>query len=381
VQQSTPAYGIPLLEPVSSDAIEAALGAAWHQAAAADGTQPPARASVLSLVVCVVPPATARSAIDVVSRLSEQHPSRTLVLVPDLSPGAEDLKVWYSTGCIEQDGADQPVCGEQIVITARGTAGRHLPSLADQLILADLPSFLWWTGDLSFALEPLFDRLASLADRIVVDSAEFRSPGPAIVRLRRLARRHQSGVMSDLSWARLTPWRELVSQFFDSPALRARLGALDNVAIEYAPAGADGPAQSLLLLGWLGAVLNWVPDSDTVPVEWPAHGRFRRPDGKFVEFTAEPTAEEGASGLRQVVLRAGKEASFRVQRTAEGQHALTEAMVAGSPPIQRTAGFGAVDPSALLTHELMLFGRDQVYESALALAVTLAGGANQPHGR
>jgi glucose-6-phosphate dehydrogenase assembly protein OpcA len=381
VQQATPPYGIPLLEPISSDAIEAALGAAWHQAAAADGSQPPARASVLSLVVCVVPPWTGQSAIDVVSRLSEQHPSRTLVLVPNFTAGPEELKAWYSTGCVEQDGADQPVCGEQIVITARGTAGRHLPSLADQLILADLPSFLWWTGDLSFALEPLFDRLASLADRLIVDSAAFRSLGPAVVRLRRLARRHQSAVMSDLSWARLTPWRELVSQFFDAAAFRARLGALDHVAIEYAPTGTAGPAQSLLLLGWLGAVLHWVPDSDTVPVEWPAHGRFRRPDGKFVEFTAEPTASESANGLWKIVLRAGKEAGFRVERTDEGQHALTEATVAGAPPIQRTAGFGAADTSALLTRELMLFGRDHVYESALALAVTLAGGASQPPGR
>jgi hypothetical protein len=53
----------------------------------------------------------------------------------------------------------------------------------------------------------------------------------------------------------------------------------------------------------------------------------------------------------------------------------------GAPPIQRTAGFGAAETSVLLTHELMLFGRDHVYESALAVAVTLAGGANQPPGR
>jgi glucose-6-phosphate dehydrogenase assembly protein OpcA len=269
------------------------------------------------------------------------------------------------------------VCGEQIVITTRGQAGRHLPSLADQLILADLPAFLWWTGDLSFALEPLFDRLATLADRFIVDSAAFRSLGPAVVRLRRLARHHHSGVMSDLSWARLTPWRELVSQFFDSPTLRTRLGAIDNLAIEYAPSGSDGPAQALLLLGWLGAVLEWVPDSDTVPVEWPAHGRFRRADGKFVEFTAAPAESEGVAGLRQIILRAGKTDSFRVARTEEGQHALTEANLAGVPPIQRTAGFGAADVNTLLAHELMLFGRDHVYESALAVAVTLAGGAGR----
>src|SRR5262245_21073318 len=111
---------------ISSDAIEEALADAWRQAASGGG-QLPARASVLSLVVCVVPPWSAERAIDVVARLSEQHPSRTLVLVPDLTPASGDLRVWYSTGCVEQDGSGDQVCGEQIVITARGHAGRHLP--------------------------------------------------------------------------------------------------------------------------------------------------------------------------------------------------------------------------------------------------------------
>jgi glucose-6-phosphate dehydrogenase assembly protein OpcA len=376
VQSDDILYGIPLDGPVNTDAIEKALVASWHQATAPGG-QPPARASVLTLVVCVAQPWSAEHVIKVVDRLAEHHPSRTLVLVPDLAPAEDHLQAWYTTGCVVPEGAEQPLCSEQIVIRARGHTPRHLPSLADQLILPDLPSFLWWTGDLSFTVETLFDRLVGLSDRIIVDSASFRSLGPATVRLRRLARRHPSGSVSDLSWARLTAWREFLSQFFDSPTFRARLSVVDNVTIEYAPNGSDGPAQALLLLGWLGACLGWTPDSDTVPVEWPAHGRFRRPDGKFVEFTAAPEGGEAAEGLREVILRAGTTASFRVTRDDDRRNALTEAIVDGGPPIQRIARFESAEISGLLARELMLFGRDHAYESALAVAVTLAGGATQ----
>jgi glucose-6-phosphate dehydrogenase assembly protein OpcA len=202
-----------------------------------------------------------------------------------------------------------------------------------------------------------------------------------MVRLRRLARRHPSGALSDLTWAKLTPWREFVSQFFDSPAFRSRLKALDNVEIEYVPNGPDGPAQSLLFLGWLGACLGWTPDSDTVPVEWPAHGRFRRPDGQFVEFTASPEGEEAVAGLRRIVLRAGDSATFRVTRDDDGHNALTEAIVDGGQPLQRMARFESPDLSGSLASELMIFSRDHVYDTALAVAVTLAGGVTQPPAR
>src|SRR6185437_9497492 len=116
---------------------------------------------------------------------------------------------------------ERVVFGEQVVIEARGSAISYLPSLTDQLMLTDLPSFLWWVGDLSSSRSTLFERLTSLADRLVTDSSDFGALGTSMDQLYRLARRrHQPCAPSDLNWARLTPWRELVAQFFDSPTLR-----------------------------------------------------------------------------------------------------------------------------------------------------------------
>jgi len=94
-------FGTPLAGPISSDAIESALATAWQAAtASADPSHPPARASVLTLIVCVVSPTTAADVVDAVGHLTEQHPSRALILVPDATFGDHDLAVWTSTECM-----------------------------------------------------------------------------------------------------------------------------------------------------------------------------------------------------------------------------------------------------------------------------------------
>jgi glucose-6-phosphate dehydrogenase assembly protein OpcA len=367
-------YGTPLAGPVSSDSIESALATAWHAAtASADPTHPPVRASVLSLIVCVVHPTTADDVLDAVGHLSRQHPSRALILVPDATFGKRDLDVWTSTGCTTKESFDQPVCAEQIIIAARGHAPRLLPPLADQIILHDLPSFLWWTGDLP-ADDALLRRLTGLADRVIIDSSTFQAFGTATSRLNRLVRqRSQPAAFSDLSWGRLTPWRELLSQFFDAPAMRARLVDLDRLAIEYDPSDDTGPAQAALLLGWLTECLKWRFEGEPLGLGAGFEGRLARGDGGAIEVSVRPSAERGLGGLRRVRLGAGDAASFLVERDANDDHALTQAEVSGAPPLRRSVRFESSDVSTLLADELMLFGHDHQYEGALAIVAGLAG--------
>jgi glucose-6-phosphate dehydrogenase assembly protein OpcA len=378
--------GVQLAGPVSSDAIEGALASDWRELhASADGGETIARASVLTLIVAIQDPARLDPVLDAFEHLSDQHPSRTLILLTNSSIGASDLQVWHTAGCERYLGEERLLCGEQIVIAGRGGGVHLLPSLTDQLTLPDLPSFLWWVGDLSPVDDVLFERLTELADRVIVDSADFLALGPSTARLYRLARRrHQPCAPSDLSWARLTPWRDLVAQFFDAPTLRPHLSSLRSLAIEVDATSPDGLPQALLLIAWLASRLGWeadpaAPELRFARVHDQAWSRqLRDANGHPIAVTVQPVAQaSGPNGLRQVTLTAEDNATFVVRREEDGSHARTEADLAGAPVLRRIARFETADLSTLVADELMLFRRDHVYEEALTFATGLTGGVSQ----
>jgi len=197
-----------------------------------------------------------------------------------------------------------------------------------------------------------------------------------MAQLNGLVRQRPHPAFSDLSWGRLTPWRELLSQFFDVAALRPRLGDLDRLAIDYDEADTTGPAQAALLLGWFAACLGWNAEGSTFPLGSPGEGRLERDDGRTVEVSIRQATEHGQGGLRRVQLGAGTAASFLVERHRYDDHAVTQADVAGAPPLRRTARFESPDVSTVLADELTLLGHDRMYEKVLAVVDGLAGGAH-----
>jgi glucose-6-phosphate dehydrogenase assembly protein OpcA len=362
-----------LTVPISSDAIEAALSAGWRDSmSAANGTgHLPARASVLTLVACVDEPSEVDAVLNAIDHLARLHPSRTVILLPDAPAGAPELTVWTRTTTVQDSGYELPVCAEQIVVAARDHAPHHLPSLADQLILPDLPAFLWWTGDVLADQRGLFGRLAGLTDRVIVDSAEFELLDAAVTRLSGLVRdRDRAGALSDVNWARLTPWRELLAQFFDAPAAQGRHAVVDRLVIDINPRDQTGVAQAMLLVGWLASCLGWrsngIPFSPGVPHAW-----LRRPDGQPVEVIVQAGAAGPDFGITRIELDAGPHARFVATR--DGEHATTETFLPNALQLTKVVRFDPGDVSALLADELMLFSRDRVYEKVLTTIARLIG--------
>lgn len=352
-------FGKRLEGPVSCDAIEAALGDDWNLGRVAGGN-PGARASVLSLVVYVADPGAVGGVFDTLDELSHLQPSRTIVLLPDLPDAPEGQTVWYSTQMLPSAGSDQWISSERVVIAAQGHAIRHLAPLADQLILADLPVALWWVGDFLPQHDALSERLAELAERLIVDSGDFRAPNVSFARANWIGRqRHLACAVSDLNWTRLTPWRELVAQFFSAPAARKFESRIDRVTVHYA-GHRLGESQYLLLLGWLASRLDWHLEEA---------GRFTRSDGRSIAVKLERDLSEDRIGLRQVRLAVGEAANFLVARQDDDLHALTEVALADSTPLRRIVRFETADRSVLLGSELMFFGHDWIFEAALASAV------------
>lgn len=345
-------------------------------AAAREGVIPPARASAMNVVVYARRRVHAERAARVMARLGERHPSRVIVVFHDRE-GPERVALT----CHQATGANRQVCYEQIVVRTSAESAEQLRSIVIPLLISELPVFLWWTETPSIEA-PLFSAIASVASRLVVDSADFARPERTLPALADLVETGASFALTDLNWTRLTAWRELVAQFFDVPEWRAYLDAIAGVRIGFG-VDMDGreihPSQALLLLGWLAARVGWRAEEHLAPSE--AGGllfRMRRPDGGAVWVRVRPRFVRGAdegdvTGLRLLADRE-HHAEFVVKRLDDGTaHADTDLLMDGNSVLRRRVLLPRSDVGELLAEELTITRVDHVYESALAALCSLTG--------
>ncbi|GAC1492731.1 MAG: glucose-6-phosphate dehydrogenase assembly protein OpcA [Candidatus Limnocylindrales bacterium] len=344
---------------------------------------PVARASVLNLVVFATREAHARRAARTIADLAIRHPSRAVVILGDRQrrPGLGELELYCR---LAGSATTQQVSYEQILIRARGDADARLASAVIPLLLPDLPVFLWWTGTPPLQA-PHFDALLTLADRLIVDSADFARPDRTLAEIAAVARdgRGRYGV-TDFNWTRLTPWRDLVAQFFDVPAWRPFLDGITGVRVGFA-VDADGreihPSQALLFTGWLASLLGWRAVERLAPSE--AGGLlFAMARGKpgagaeLVRMRVRPRFERGMeegdlSGLRLQAAAGGRQAEFVIKRIGE-THAGTSVVIDGATVVSRVVALRRPEVSDLLGEELTIARSDSIYEGALAALVALA---------
>jgi len=345
---------------------EAADGAPAEGAAQpAEGTAHGTRTSVLTLVTYAFDGATAQRATQTIANLPEYHPSRSIVVLAEPSDDEPVIDARLSAHCHIAPGLEGQVCFEEIALTVKGRAAGHLHSIVLPLLVPDLPVFGWWTGDLPDDSH-LLDDVLDTADRLIVDSTRFGETERSLARLAHLMQ-SRGAVLSDLGWARLNPWRQLIAQFFDEPGLRQYLDRLTALDIEHA---SGSSAQALLLAGWLADRLGWRPSGKQNHTY-----RARSAGGDvIVSVHAEPAPDREPGSLLSVLLKASKDgrtATFRVQRR-EPQLA-TAAAKAPETSFERTVRLATGGDPEMLAEELETAGRDQAYSQALATAASLSG--------
>ena len=341
---------------------------------------PVARASVLNLVIFATRDAHARRAATTIDELATRHPSRAIVVLADRR--REGVPPDLEMHCrLSDPSALQQVSYEQILIRARGDADRRLASALIPLLLPDLPVFLWWTETPPLETE-YFEELLGLADRLIVDSGDFARPDSTLPRLHAVARAgHGRYGLTDFNWTRITPWRELVSQFFDVPAWRPFLDGVTGIRIGFA-VDADGreihPSQPLLLIGWLASRLGWRAVESLAPSE--AGGllfAMKRGDGAEIQTRVRPRYMRGIdegnlSGLRIQANTPARHAEFVVKRVEDSSHAVATVTIDGVTVSERLVLLGKPGVSELLGEELTIARSDSIYEDALAALVALA---------
>jgi glucose-6-phosphate dehydrogenase assembly protein OpcA len=358
--------------------LERELAAMWRESAAGTGTAEGGvtRVCVANLIV-YAPRREGRAGIDsVLDEVTEQTPTRAVVLLADTDAAETTLDAYVSTRCQAAPRGGKQVCGEQVTVEASGRALETLATAAEPLLVPDIPTFLWWK-DIPHYEDKLFARIVELSDRLVIDSAAFDHPREDLLRVARLIAEHPRIALSDLNWGRLTAWRNLLAGFWDVADYREHLERLDAVEIEFAhPSAAPGQtsAQALLLAGWLASRLGWelISAGETAGG---GGGTFRlRSSGHEFDLrlaVAEGSEESSGITIRRVTLRREGAAEFQARMSGDGTRLETTARVGGASEVGRVLAYEARTEGQRLSRELALLSRDRVYEEAAAFAARL----------
>lgn len=293
--------------------------------------------SVMNLVACAPSLDAAAEIEQVTDGLRDHHPSRAVIVIPADGGDRIDARVEVMSHADRPSGLTLQV--EQIVLTLRGAVAAHAGSAVIPLLRSELPTFLWWPA----APEPAsatFAELARIADRLVTEIGRELRGTAALERLAGIAEL-SSAPVTDLAWAVITPWRQLVAMSLRGAPLLA-LRVTSATATITCRRGA-APLEALLLGGWLANVL-----------------------GEHLEVRLDEA--DGDQDILAVELSTGGDCVMEIARGGSpGTVTLRSAL--GGP---RSLPLPPPERRELLAGELELRGHDRAFERALARAARYA---------
>jgi hypothetical protein len=281
------------------DAIEAALRALLAERHAESGSFVPAR--VLNMIVFVDDEWSG----EIANRLrgvGRYHASRLVVL--SYQPRRERLDARASIASEGETGPNRVALLRETVIVQIGD--RHLDDLvtiADPLVVTDLPTLLWSPhGHPDSIEEP--DR-SQAGQRAAIDRACALSKQVYVV---------------DLAWLRSTPWRERVATVFDPLPMRRELERLETVTVRHHP---DSGVAALLLIGWLASRLGWSLEHARIAAngEDGTLNGLAHAAGRDVKLRLTPAPELQVPGLAGVDLCSESGLRIRLDREPGGLRA------------------------------------------------------------
>jgi len=367
-------------------ALSAELDALWRSASGESaGHVSVTRACALTLLIFTESEDAASEVSKLLGPLTLQNPCRALILVVRPEDKPAGVSGWISAVCQLPAPGEKQVCCEHVTIVARGARVQDLDKVVVPLMVSGLPVGLWWRAGRATRLEQ-FEKILRYVDRVYVDSEWFPDPEAGLPALAEVIRKSSGrAAITDLNWARLTPWRELAAECFDSPDTRPYLIRINEVRIEYRQGGCSRNhclGQGLLLVAWLAGRLSWKSEgpwpgqaSRTGTEEGPSRAfRFQGPPGEIrVQLVPQTGGPACSAGFLSVELTAAGNpaASFSLTCGGDSKSVVSQTALPGHPPVEHTSCLEVFDEIGLLNEELKFSSRDRIYEEALAMIASM----------
>ena len=383
---------IQLEKTLDVEVVERQLAELWQENARdpnADAETAVLRARVANLLVFVSNHKALEDLHQMLAELTAIHPSRVLAMLGAREATDQDIEMSVESICQtdKRTGAKRLSC-EEITLKAFGKFVIELPSAALPLLMPDLATFLWWRNAPHLS-DKVLDKLLRATDRLVIDSLEFTNPQVDLSETNKLfsAKDYDHVGVSDLNWARLTFWRELLADFYDVAAYRTWLDGVDAVEIYYVAPDPDKLSvapQALLFAGWLASRLEWSfteerpvqEDSETLSFKFRCTAREGDAAGQReiqLRLKRVDRAERKPGRLVQVELRSSHEkaGSFKVSRSDDNLYVLAEAKLGRQTHRGRILPVRNRSAAQLLSREMEILCNDQIYQEAVAVVAKM----------
>jgi glucose-6-phosphate dehydrogenase assembly protein OpcA len=297
------------------------------------------RACTMTLIVVAEEKRDPQTIGETIAKLIHEHPSRAIVVrVRDCVEAV--LTADVRAQCWMPFGSRQQICCEQVEILASPSQLADATAVIRALTVPDLPVVLYCPSESLWGLSD-FRTLLDLPHKYIVDSTGMPDSLQALGYLSAQRTR-----VADLTWARLTPWREAVAQIFARREHQQFVYKLSEIRMMHSAQQGE-TAGVYYMAGWFMHVL-----------------------GAGVPIKIAPGAGPSYAGIVQIEMIAdGFKAAIELMEPSTCETRVN------NEHLQITM-FPELGEYEALRQELTIVGRDATFEDALGLAnLMYSGGA------
>lgn len=341
------AHSIPTVCPelgleVSVSEIDKELRKLWEQDEARTN------ASLMNLVVYSEKPGALLENSAIIRNLTREHACRAILVEINRAEPRPGLRAWITAHCHLAHGR-KSVCCEQIAFYLTGKVTGRFRNTVFAHLNSDLPLVFWWQGELS---DILSERLVSVIDRLIIDSASWADPAASFRRIGEAAQTNTDLILQDHEWTRTWQFRLGVASIFDDPAAQQALPEIDSVEITHHPAHRNSALQ---LLAWLAVQTAW-KDREAGNAF-----AFESPSGRAIGVTLRE--DSAAPPLSSLILRAGSR-SARISQSAGATH-VERRIEAPGYQVTSLSPADPTSPEELVALQLARGGKNSLFQKIL----------------
>jgi len=325
-----PELGIEV--PIS--AIDLELRKLWEQDEARTNS------SLMNLVVYSEKSGSLLENSRIINELTRDNACRAILVEIDRNEVAS-LRAWITAHCHLSYG-QKSVCCEQISFRLTGRVTGRFRNTVFSHLNSDLPLHFWGQGEHS---DVFTERLASVMDRLIVDSSLWRQPQISFARILEALAVNPALVVQDLAWTRCWQFRVSIASLFDDMVAQSALEHIEKIHIKHDLSNRN---TALQLLAWLSVQAGW---------KLRGHFTFESKTGHKIQAHIESSEDTAPIGL--VELSCGK-TTVRVSHEKNAIHLVRE-IESGDYHLTSLSPADPEAPADLVAQQLSRGGKNSLF--------------------